>query len=154
IKKDRLFMFGSYQGTRQINGVASGQARIGCSATLSTPPLTDDRSPQELGALFGGMSGANGGVAVNADGSNINPVALALLNFKLPDGSFLIPSPQTVNASKPLSSQGFSTLSEPCHFNEDQFTANADYIVSPADRIVERLFFANDKSLVTFPGSA
>jgi len=154
IRKDRLFAFGSYQGTRQINGLAAGQARIACSVALSTPPLTDDRSPAALGALFGGMSGANGGVAVKSDGSNINPVALTLLNFKLPDGAFLIPSPQTVNPAKPFSSQGFSTFSEPCHFNEDQFTTNVDYIISQADRIAARFFFANDKALITFPGSA
>ena len=154
VRKDRLLAFGSYQGTRQINGLAAGQARIACSVALSSPPLTDDRSPAALGALFGGMSGVNGGVAVKSDGSNINPVALTLLNFKLPDGTFLIPSPQTVNPAKPFSSQGFSTFSEPCHFNEDQFSTSVDYIISQADRIAARFFFANDKALTTFPGSA
>jgi len=38
ILKDRLFFFGSYQGTRQINGLAAGQARIACTATVATPP--------------------------------------------------------------------------------------------------------------------
>ena len=152
--KDRLFGFGSYQGTRQINGLATGQARIACSATLATPPLTDDRSAAKLGAMFGGMSGANGGLAINPDGSNINPVALTILNLKLPDGSFLIPNPQTLDPSKPIASQGFSTISEPCNFNEDQFTANIDSIISPADKVAVRFFFADDKALVTFPGSA
>jgi len=152
--KTRLFLFDSYQGTRQVNGLAVGQARIACSATLLTPPLTDNRSPSSLGALFGGMSGANGGVAVNPDGSNINPVALALLNFKLPDGSFLIPNPQVVNAALPIASQGFSTFSRPCRFTEDQFASNADYILSPTDSVAARFFFADDNAAVTFPGSA
>src|SRR5277367_4768784 len=99
IKKEKLFFFVSYQGTRQINGLAAGQSRIACTATLSSPPLTNDRSAAALGRLFGGMSGALGGVAINPDGSNINPSALALLNFKLPDGTFLIPPPQTVDPS-------------------------------------------------------
>ena len=30
------------------------------------------------------------------DGSNINPVALAILNAKLPNGQFAVPSPQAV----------------------------------------------------------
>ena len=92
ILKDKLFFFASYQGTRQVNGLAAGQARIACTASVSMPPLTNDRSPAALGKLFGGMSGALGGTAVNPDGSNINPVALALLNLKLPNGSFLIPN--------------------------------------------------------------
>jgi hypothetical protein len=85
IKRDRLLFFGSYQGTRQVNGVAAGQSRTACAASLSEPPLTDDRTPTALGKMFGGMSGAQGGISIEPDGSNINPVALTLLNFKLPD---------------------------------------------------------------------
>src|SRR5262249_39620888 len=95
IKKDKLFLFGSYQGTRQINGIAAGQSRIACTASFSSPPLTNDRTSAALGKLFGGLTGALGGVAIKPDGSNINPAALAVLNLKLPDGAFLIPTPQT-----------------------------------------------------------
>ena len=49
IKKDKLLFFGSYQGTRQVNGTAAGQARIACTATLNEPPLTNDRSAAALG---------------------------------------------------------------------------------------------------------
>jgi hypothetical protein len=153
IKKDRLLFFGSYQGTRQVNGVAAGQSRIACKSSLSAPPLTNDRSPRGLGLLFGGMSGALGGVAIKSDGSNINPSALALLNFKLPDGSFLIPTPQTLDPSKPFASEGFSVITTPCNFDEDQFLANVDYSVSPNSRIAARFFFANDDQTVTFPGN-
>jgi hypothetical protein len=125
-----LFFFGSYQGTRQINGVAVGQSRISCTATLHEPALTNDRSATALGRLFGGMKGALGGIAINPDGSNINPVALALLNFKLPDGSFLIPTPQTIDPSKPFTSSGFSAFTQPCHFQEDQGLGNIDYAIS------------------------
>jgi hypothetical protein len=45
ILKDKLFFFGSYQGTRQVNGLAAGQARIACTASVSMPPLATDRSP-------------------------------------------------------------------------------------------------------------
>jgi hypothetical protein len=153
LRKDKLFFFGSYQGTRQTNGLAAGQARIACTATLRTPPLTDDRSPTALGKLFGGMNGALGGVAVLPDGSNINPVALALVNFKLPDGAYLIPTPQTVDPTLPFASQGFSALSEPCHFSENQFLTNVDYVVSEKGKISGRFFFADDNQKVAFPGN-
>jgi hypothetical protein len=153
IQKDKLFFFGSYQGTRQVNGVAAGQSRIACASSLSSPPLTSDRSPAELGHLFGGMMGVSGGVAVKSDGSNINPVALALLNFKLPDGTFLIPTPQTVDSSRPFASQGTSVFTEPCEFDEDQFLANVDYFLSQKSRIAERFFFASANKTVTFPGN-
>jgi len=153
VKKAKLLVFGSYQGTRQVNGVAAGQSRIACSSSLSSPPLTNDRSQSELGLLFGGMGGAMGGVTIQADGSNINPAALALLNFKLPDGSFLIPTPQTVDPSRSFASQGFSVFTHPCDFEEDQFLANADYFVSQKSRIASRFFFANANKTVTFPGN-
>ena len=153
VEKHKLLYFGSYQGTRQVNGLASGQARIGCSASLSEPVLTNDRSRQALGQLFGGMKGALGGVAIASDGSNINPVALALLNYKLSDGSFLIPTPQTVDSSKPFASRGFSTLTQPCTFNEDQFLLNVDYVASQKSRIAARFFLEDSDQLVTFPGN-
>src|SRR5262249_18327500 len=83
--KDKLFLFLSYQGTRQVNGVATqGQS----SANLP-PQLGSDRSAPALGAAFcpqnnpAGSPGAKytttfaGGVQVACNGSNINPVALA-----------------------------------------------------------------------------
>jgi Carboxypeptidase regulatory-like domain/TonB dependent receptor len=153
IYKQKLLFFGSYQGTRQVNGVAAGQSRIACNASLSEPPLTNDRSPAALGGIFGGMAGELGGVAVKADGSNINPAALALLNLKLPDGSFLIPTPQIVDATKPFAQQGFSVLTEPCHFGENQFLTNVDYLTGSNNKITARFFFADDDETVTFPGN-
>ena len=153
IKRDKLLFFGSYQGTRQVNALAAGQARIACFVSLSEPALTDDRSRQALGGLFGGMKGALGGVAIAPDGSNINPVALALLNFRLPDGSLLIPKPQTVDSSKPFAEQGFSTLTQPCAFNENQGLGNVDYVASQKSRVAARFFVADTDQLVTFPGS-
>jgi Carboxypeptidase regulatory-like domain len=153
IKKDKLLFFGSYQGTRQTNGIAAGQSRIACTASLVEPPLTNDRSPSQLGNMFGGMTGAQGGLAVKPDGSNINPSALALLNLKLPDGAFLIPTPQTVSSAKPFAQQGFSVFTAPCHFNEDQFATNADYLPRSNSRFSARFFLANDDQTVTFPGN-
>ena len=153
VKKDKVHFFGSYQGTRQVNGIAAGQSRTACTASLSEPPLTNDRTPSELGKLFGGMSGARGGTAIKPDGSNINPVALNLLNFKLPDGAFLIPTPQTVDPTKPLVQQGFSILTDPCHFSEDQFSTNVDYLARPNTKVAARLFIADDYQTVTFPGN-
>jgi Carboxypeptidase regulatory-like domain/TonB dependent receptor len=153
IKKDKLLFFASYQGTYQVNGIAAGQSRTACTAGFSEPPLTNDRTASELGKIFGGIAGAQGGTAIKPDGSNINSAALALLNFKLPDGTFLIPTPQTVNPTKPLAQQGFSVLTDPCHFNENQFSTNVDYLTRPNSKLAARFFLANDDETVTFPGN-
>jgi hypothetical protein len=154
IQKDKLLFFTSYQGTRQVNGTAAGQARIACTATLYEPPLTNDRSATTLGKQFGGLRGALGGVAINSAGSNINPVALALLNFKMPDGTFLIPIPQTVDPSKPFTSSGFSAFTKPCDFREDQGLGNLNYLISEKSQLTARFFVAESDQLVTFPGGA
>jgi hypothetical protein len=153
IRREKLFFFGSYQGTGQVNGLAAGQSRAACTAGLSEPPLSSMRTNAELGKMFGGMTGAQGGIAIKSDGSNINPVAIAILNLRLSDGSFLIPTPQTVDATKPLFQQGFSVFSDPCHFNENQLSANADYLSTPSSKISVRFFLANDDQTVTFPGN-
>jgi len=138
VKKDKLLFFISYQGLRQINGVGGGG-----TSNFFSPPFTNDRSRAALGKLFGGLAGAQGGVAVAADGSNISPQALALLNLKLPNGQFAIPTPQTITPSQPFARQGFSALSVPATFDEDQFIVNLDYLHSAKSKFAGRFFFAD-----------
>lgn len=150
IVKDKVHFFTSYQGTRQLNG-ASTAINTTCTATLFEPPLTDNRSAQVLGRLFAGQAGALGGTAIAADGSNINPAALALLNFKLPNGNFLIPTPQVIDTTQPFASQGFSAFSEPCRYDEDQFMVNLDYLQSTKSKFSERFFFVDGAQNISFP---
>ncbi len=145
IKKDKLLFFGSYQRTVQRNGVAAG-----CSTTFVGPPLTNDRSATGLGALFAGQKGAFGGNAILANGSNINPVALALLELKLPNGRYEIPTPVSVNPSKPFATQGTYVQTGVCSFNENQYMGNADYLQTPKSQFRSRFFDAQSNSNVPF----
>src|SRR5258708_6349617 len=138
--KDKLFLFGSYQGTRQVNGLSAGSL-----SQNSLPPLTNDRSAATLGTQFCGQKGAQGGASVACDGSNINPVALKLLNLKISNGTFLIPTPQTIT-----NGQGFSAYSIPGHFTEDQFLINTDYVISAKHRLTERYFYAKAPQTLPF----
>ena len=149
IKKNKLFFFGSYQGTKQQNGISGG-----CTTTLNLPPLTDDRSAAALGAIFGGQRGTIqnelGGVgpAIAPDGSNINPVALQILQAKLPNGGYLIPTPQVIQGGN-----GLSTISAACPFNENQFMTNADYLHTSRSKLSARYFHAHGDATQTFPGN-
>jgi carboxypeptidase family protein len=141
--KKRAFFFVSYQATRDVNA-ASLDSSI---RTLSLPPIPQVRTPASLGAVFGGQTGAFGGVAVAPDGSNINPVALNLLNAKNPDGTFVIPSPQT-------SGRGINyTAVVPGHYNEDQFNTNFDFNLRMADSLSVKFFFSNSNQNVPFFGA-
>jgi len=161
IRKDKLLFFTSYQGTRQRNGVDAN-----CSSQINVPPITDNRSREALGALFAGQRGVNQslvgsavaspipiGPGIAADGSNINPVALALLQMKLPSGAYVIPTPQTVDTSRPFESQGFSVYSFACPYTEDQFMINGDWEISAKSKLAARFFFANTNTEFTLPGS-
>jgi hypothetical protein len=134
IKKDKLFYFGSYQGTKQLNGVAAAG-----SATVTLPSqLTDNRTAAGLGAAFCQANNPKvntatfaGGTQVACDGSNINPIALNLLNFKLADGTYAIPSPQTILNQGTSGAVGFGSYSIPARFTENQYLGNVDYVISP-----------------------
>lgn len=139
----RAFFFVSYQATRDVNAASlSSSVR-----SLNLPPIPQVRTPASLGAVFGGQTGAFGGVAVAPNGSNINPVALKLLNAKNPDGTFVIPSPQTSG-----SSINYTTVL-PGHNNEDQFNTNLDVNLSPADRLSMKFFFSNSNQDIPFFGA-
>jgi Carboxypeptidase regulatory-like domain len=132
VLKDRLFFFSSYEGTRQLNGSSLSSTR-----QIVLPPVPPDRSPASLGAVFGGQTGIRGGLAIAPDGSNIHPVALRLLNYKLPGGEFLLPSPQHQGPGVNYA------VSIPAVFHEDQFNANLDYKLSERNRLAGKYFFAD-----------
>ena len=146
VVRNKFLMFGSWQGTRQSNGIDPSSHKID-----QLPPLTNDRSAAGLGKVFGGDEGylyaafypylgAYDNQVIAADGSNITPQALALFNVKLPNGQYMIPNPQTIDTSKPLEIQGTASLSKPGSYNENQWMANADYLRSDRNRITLRYF--------------
>jgi hypothetical protein len=148
--KDRVFFFGSYQGTRQVNGLSPLSLS---SNTL--PALTGNRTAAGLGAQFCAannplLTTAHGGVQVACDGSNISPVAIALLNQKISNGNYLIPTPQRYITTATGAPAGFSTYSIPADFTEDQYLANLDYVISSKHRLDERYFFSRDPQVQPF----
>jgi len=147
--RNKLLLFGSYQGTRQVNGIDPNNQKYD-----TLPPLTNDRSAAGLGAVFAGDYGYLGPAfgTIAPDGSNIAPQALALLQTKLANGQYLVPTPQTINTSKPLEIQGSSFLSSPGFFNENQFVVDGDYLYSDRNKLQVRYFNAlsNQESTTIF----
>jgi hypothetical protein len=62
-------------------------------------------------------------------------VALALLNFKFPNGSYAIPSP-------PANGTGALTYSIPADYREDQISANIDHNISAKNQLAGRYFYS------------
>ena len=138
--KNKLLLFGSWQGTRQYNSTDPSNHKF-----VLLPPLTNDRSAAGLGAVFAGDYGYLGPLfgTIAPDGSNIAPQALALFQAKLPNGQYVIPTPQTIDPSRPLETQGSAYLSSPGFFNENQWMANGDYFVSDRNKVAVRYFGAS-----------
>ncbi|MGC9200191.1 MAG: TonB-dependent receptor domain-containing protein [Acidobacteriaceae bacterium] len=141
IVHSKLFFFFSYQGTRQVNAVSG-------SSTLSLPAIPTARTAQTLGAAFGGKAGYHGGTVLATDGSNVNPVALALLNLKFPNGSYVIPSPQTPNTT------GVNyAVSVPSTFNEDQYVDAMDDQITHANHLTFKSIYARQPQFNGFPAA-
>ena len=151
IKRNKVFFFASYQGTRQRNGFDPR----GFSSSATLPPLPPTRTPAALGAAFCPANHPGekrfqtffGGVQVSCDGSNINPVTLNILNLKLPDGSYYIPGSGT---------ETFKTVpfSIPAKFREDQFLINTDYVISDKNVLTQKAFFSRDPQYSNFMGGS
>jgi hypothetical protein len=167
IKKDKLFFFGSYQGTRQLNGVAASG-----TSNVTLPPLpAGNRSAAAYQAAVGAAfcpqnhPGVNAAGVLNAapyytdhgaylgapyfqtqvacDGSNISPVAMAIIRSTNPNGSYYIPG---------SSNGGFQnvTFSSPAKYTGDQYLANADYLLNSKNTLAMRYLFSQDPQVTPF----
>ncbi len=157
VLRNRVFFFGSYQGTRQVNGLDPTSV-----ANLILPPLTDDRSARTLAARFCGYESFAGGRQLDCNNANtattapVSPVALRLLQARDTSGQWLIPVPQTILPT----GLGFSSYSLPSTYKENHFIGNGDYVMSSRHTLSGRLFAATVDQLRTFgspggyPGAA
>ncbi len=125
LQNDKTFFFISYQCTHERNGASASSLS---SSVLVAPGLTDDRSEQALVGTFRPL------LLSGQPANSIDPIALALLNVKLSNGQFLIPTPQ-VNGR--YSGSAVST------FREDQFNANVDYRLNGKNWLAVKFFFSN-----------
>ncbi len=128
IVRDRVFFFGSYQGTRERNGYSLVNSLV---SPIVPAGLTDNnRTAAQLSATFG--------VPV----ASINPVSVAILNARLPSGQFAIPSSGATglaaNAAVVVPQSGVS------RFKENQFNANGDFIFTDKHNLSAKFFVADN----------
>jgi len=134
------FFFVNYQGTRQRSALSPG-TQINNSALPVLPPV------RTAGAIAAAFSTPDFPLA----GTDIDPVVLALLNFKSDQfgsspGGFLIPTiPGTAGGT------GTFIISKPGKYTDDQFTTNWDReFRGGQDKVAARFFFSNSESFLPF----
>src|SRR6266481_5287571 len=140
------FFFVNYQGTRQRSALSPG-TQINNPAF---PSLPTDRSAASIAAALSTSS-----FPITA--ANIDPVSLALLQFKSnqfsdPNG-FLIPSVGTpdLNPAKAAYATAPFIATKPGKYTDDQYTTNWDREFGGGrDKISARFFFSDAESLLPF----
>ncbi|MBS1839357.1 MAG: TonB-dependent receptor [Acidobacteria bacterium] len=140
IKRDKIFFFGSYQGIRVSDN-------LNATSFLAVPPsLTDDRSPTALAAV------AQTDFGVTVDPTQINPIALQLLQTKTAQGGFLIPSAANPG-TPPVNGHTAIIQGQGAVFLADQFNGNVDYNFSAKDRLAAKYYFQHDPTTSPFATS-
>jgi hypothetical protein len=142
IVKDKFFLFGSWQGTRQKNGLSGGG-----NINVNLAPIpSGDRSASGFAAALGAMNcgfgnwGWAGGAPLACNGSNISPVALNILNLKLPDGRYFVPGSGT-------DGYGRRAFSIPAEYKGDQLLINTDYVINQRNTLSGRVFYTRDPQI-------
>ena len=165
IKKNKLFFFGSYQGTRSRNGIA-GQG-VTSGAVLPNIP-NEDRSTAQFATdlanatcntfpffTFGPpVHGPDPACGPNQGSENISPVALSILNLAGPGGKgYYIPTPSIDPSCAPNGLGAFTcNFSDPARYTEDQYIVNADYLINSKHTLQTRYFYTRNPQVATLNG--
>jgi len=175
VKKDKLFFFVSYQETDQKNGIASyasstvtlppippinrGSCPVGWTSLSQCDPAAQAFVPA-LGAAIcpvnhPGVKNDNvvtgvGGIQVLCDGTDINPIAISMLQLKLSNGNYLVPG-SGLNPNLPSGGYLTKTFSDPAIFKDHQGLGNFDYVISSKHTVAGRYIYETDPLNANFP---
>ncbi|RSL17779.1 carboxypeptidase family protein [Edaphobacter aggregans] len=134
IIKDKLFGFIAYQH------VHVSDQEIGISRLTVPPGLTDDRSAGTLAALANTNFGLTGDDAIQP--SAVSPVALFLLNYKMPNGQYMIPSASGVTPTQNVPFN--ASIPGTAYFHADQAVADLDWIANSRNTVALKYYYQHD----------
>lgn len=142
IKKDKIFFFVSYQGQR-ISDALSGAF----NGVPTLPGLTDaNRNAADLASLVNTADGCPGCVTA----SQVDPVALAILQAKAPGGQYIIPSANAPTGESGTQAYNSFVKGPSSQFNATQINGNIDYNFGPKDRLASKYYFQEDPTTIPF----
>lgn len=160
IKKDKLFFFGSYQGQR-VSDQLLGNSLVAVPAVSSpgTLNLTSDRSAGTLANLVNADFGGTpcGGGTRTCTASDMDPVAVNIMNQKASNGSFLVPNAETDPGQLATLQNLFADArvqGPAARFRADQVITNLDYNFSPKDRLAGKYYYQRDPNTNSFSNSS
>jgi len=151
---NKMFFFLSYQYTRTTD------LGLGISQNLTVPPDLTSAVDRTSDAALEAVAQTDYCPPPNTNCltfTQIDPAAKALLNFKLPNGQYLIPNAASTNSAVNIASlqaggadvylQGLPL------FRADQFNTNLDYNVNNHDVLSGKYYFQRDPNSSPFANS-
>jgi len=157
IVKDKIFFFASYQGQRATDQDSS------LSEVRTLAGLTDtNRDKVGLATSSDTYYGTNLLAHCPSDSNcpAISDVAEKIMNLKLPNGQFFIPSETITSATAAGQAKqvalGYNALvvGPNTTFSADQINGNIDYNINMKDRLSAKYYFQNDPTFAPFAISA
>ena len=149
IKKDKLFYFLSYQGVRIADQSTS-------TKDVTVPlGLTNDRTAQgitnAINSSFCYPSNPNLPSYCPFQSSMVSTQAMNLLNAKLSNGQYLIPSAQITDPTRAVALGYDAVVQGPnSRSNVDQGIASVDYVLNDTDRLSGKYYFQSDPTTNPF----
>ena len=135
--KDKLFGFVSYQHLHDSD------QEIGLSRMLVPYGLSNDRSPAALATI----SNTYWGTSLTGNG-DLNPIAVALFQYKLPNGQYLIPSWDGQGATPIFPENAISPGT--AYFTSDQAVVDLDWNKSARDTVSAKYYYQHDPSIAPY----
>jgi hypothetical protein len=147
IKKDKLFFFASYQGQRVSDALSGAFNGV---PTLQGLSDTNRNDVPTLVNLVNTNDNCQSGFPACITTTQVDSVALAILNAKTPSGQFIIPSSNAPNLES--GSQAFNSFVKgpASQFNANQVNGNLDYNFGPKDRLAGKYYFQSDPTNIPF----
>jgi hypothetical protein len=147
IRKDKLFFFASYQGQRVSDALSGAFNGV---PTLQGLSDTNRNDVPTLVNLVNTNDNCQSGFPACITTTQVDSVALAILNAKTPSGQFIIPSSNAPNLES--GSQAFNSFVKgpASQFNANQVNGNLDYNFGPKDRLAGKYYFQSDPTNIPF----
>ena len=96
---------------------------------------------------------ANTNFDTSLTAADIDPVAFALLNYKLPNGQYMFPSANP-SFEPTLNFPENVFITQPAYFISDQAVADLDFIATSKDTLALKYYYQHDPTTAPFGFSA
>jgi hypothetical protein len=151
IIKNKIFAYIAYQHVHDSDQeIGLGRATVPTQFTAAN--CGANRAAATLEPCLASIVGTDFGAAAPLTPANLNPIALALLQYKLPNGQFLVPFADGVTPSFNFPENAI--IPGTAYFLSNQVVGDLDFIATPKDTLALKYYYQHDPSIAPFAYSS